>query len=111
MSARNNRALADKVANVAARCRSSVEEKWARAFAKTGISLDVARDAVWLIHTVLRGMRFRKTVKHDTRQVTRVTNLAQQLTEEFIARPNTARSGWLTHPTGDAQIQAAAGGR
>jgi AcrR family transcriptional regulator len=95
ISARHNRALADKVANIAAQYRYSVEEKWAQAFAKKGISLDVARDAVWLIHTVLRGMRFRKSVKHSARQVMRVTNLAQQLTEEFIAtterRRNNAR--------------------
>jgi AcrR family transcriptional regulator len=86
MSGGMDRALAKKIRAIAYRYRQPLEEKWTRRLAQRGVPLAVARDAIWLLQSVIRGLRVRTLVPHDPRQTKRVTRLALELTEEFLYR-------------------------
>jgi AcrR family transcriptional regulator len=88
LAAGGNRALAHKIKHVTYSSRQPLEERWARKLADQGIPLQDARDAVWIAQAVIRGLRIRKLVAHDRRQVDRVRDLTLQLLEIHIRRPN-----------------------
>lgn len=84
MAAGREAAIADEVANTAQKYRVPVEEGWAQALAKSGVSVDDARDAVWFIQAVIRGLRFRKLMVNDDKQTKRIEQLAGQLIKSHL---------------------------
>jgi AcrR family transcriptional regulator len=86
MSAAKDPALARKVKQIAYRHRVRIEENWARHVAASGIPLGVARDIVWLVQAVYRGLVFRTRVRHSAEQVKRVERLLSGLVEGFLER-------------------------
>ena len=86
MSAAKDRALARKVKDIPYRHRLRIEETWARHVARNGVPLAVARDVVWLVHAVYRGLVFRTRVRHSAEQVQRVERLLMRLVEGFLER-------------------------
>jgi len=85
MSAGRNRSLAEKIKRITYDYRQPLEERWTQRLAEHGLPTSVARDAVWLIQAIIRGMRIRKLVDFDQQQVERVRDLTLRLVEELIA--------------------------
>jgi AcrR family transcriptional regulator len=87
MSAAKDPALARKVKDIAYRHRVRIEENWARhVAAASGIPLALARDIVWLVQAVYRGLVFRTRVRHSAEQVRRVERLLMGLIEGLLER-------------------------
>ena len=84
MSAAKQPALARKVRTIPHRHRLRVEEMWAQRLSSERVSLGAARDAVWLVHAVYRGLVFRKQVAHSVEQARRVEKLIVQLVAEYL---------------------------
>jgi AcrR family transcriptional regulator len=83
MSAGRNRSLAEKIKRITYNYRQPLEERWTQRLSEQGLPFDVARDAVWLIQAVVRGLRIRKLVDFDPHQVKRVSDLTLHLLESF----------------------------
>jgi AcrR family transcriptional regulator len=88
MSAGRNRGLSDKIKKITYRSRQPLEERWSRKLSERGIPMDVARDAIWLVQAVIRGLRVRMLVSYPPKQVMRVRNLTLQLIEAFLFGSN-----------------------
>jgi AcrR family transcriptional regulator len=86
MSAGRSRTLSEKIRQVTYNYRQPLEERWALRLAEQGIPLQVARDAVWMAQAVIRGIRIRKLVAYDARQVDRVRDLTLRTLETLTAK-------------------------
>ena len=83
MSAGRNRSLSERIKRITYDYRQPLEERWTRRLSEQGLRYDAARDAVWLIQAVIRGLRIRKLVDFDPEQVKRVSDLMLRLLESF----------------------------
>jgi AcrR family transcriptional regulator len=92
MSAGRNRSLSEKIKRITYDYRQPLEERWTRRLSEQGLRYDAARDAVWLIQAVIRGLRIRKLVDFDPEQVKRVSDLMLRLLESFAAERRRAKS-------------------
>jgi AcrR family transcriptional regulator len=85
MSAGRNPSLSKKIKRITYDYRQPLEERWTRSLSEQGLPYDAARDAVWLIQAVIRGLRIRKLVDFDPHQIKRVSDLTLRLLEAFAA--------------------------
>jgi AcrR family transcriptional regulator len=86
MSAGRNRSLSETIKRITYDYRQPLEERWTQGLAAQGLPETVARDAVWIIQAVIRGMRIRKLVDYDPHQVKRVRELVLRLLESLISQ-------------------------
>jgi AcrR family transcriptional regulator len=87
ISAGKSRRISAQVKEIAFRYRQPIEELWANRLVQRGVPMRTARNAVWLIHSAVRGLTIRAMLPHPAAQLQDTLQMIVKLLESELGHP------------------------